>query len=168
MKNKKVLIGMAGMAVLSAEAIAQKPVNIILINLDDAGNGDFSCRGAVGYQTPHIDWMAANGMAMNNFYAVQPISGASRAGLMTGCYPNRIGFAYALNPGSLMGSVRRKKRLRSCCVTKDMQRLFSGSGIWEMRKSFFRFSMALMNITVCLIQMICGLAILNISFRIFL
>ena len=73
MKNKKVLIGMAGMAVLSAEAIAQKPVNIVLINLDDAGNGDFSCRGAVGYQTPHIDWMAANGMAMNNFYAVQPI-----------------------------------------------------------------------------------------------
>ena len=103
MKNKKVLIGMAGMAVLSAEAIAQKPVNIVLINLDDAGNGDFSCRGAVGYQTPHIDWMAANGMAMNNFYAVQPISGASRAGLMTGCYPNRIGFAYALNPGSPYG-----------------------------------------------------------------
>ena len=32
MKNKKVLIGMAGMAVLSAEAIAQKPANIILIN----------------------------------------------------------------------------------------------------------------------------------------
>lgn len=56
-----------------------------------------------GYQTPHIDWIAANGMSMNNFYAVQPISGASRAGLMTGCYPNRIGFAYALNPGSPYG-----------------------------------------------------------------
>ena len=103
MKNENVLLAMAGMAMLSAEAIAQKPANIILINLDDAGNGDFSCRGAIGYQTPHIDWMAANGMSMNNFYAVQPISGASRAGLMTGCYPNRIGFAYALNPGSPYG-----------------------------------------------------------------
>lgn len=152
MKNKKVLIGMAGMAVLSAEAIAQKPVNIVLINLDDAGNGDFSCRGAVGYQTPHIDWMAANGMAMNNFYAVQPISGASRAGLMTGCYPNRIGFAYALNPGSPYGISAEEETVAELLRDKGMQRLFSGSGIWEMRKSFFRFSMALMNITVCLFK----------------
>ena len=67
MKNENVLLAMAGMAMLSAEAIAQKPANIILINLDDAGNGDFSCGGAIGYQTPHIDWMAANGMSMNNF-----------------------------------------------------------------------------------------------------
>lgn len=100
MKSKNVLLGMAGVAMFSSGAMAQKPANIILINLDDSGNGDFSCRGAIGYQTPHIDWMAANGMSMNNFYAVQPISGASRAGLMTGCYPNRIGFAYALNPSS--------------------------------------------------------------------
>lgn len=168
MKNKKVLIGMAGMAVLSAEAIAQKPVNIVLINLDDAGNGDFSCRGAVGYQTPHIDWMAANGMAMNNFYAVQPISGASRAGLMTGCYPNRIGFAYALNPGSPYGISAEEETVAELLRDKGYATAISGSGIWEMRKSFFRFSMVLMNITVCLIQMICGLAILNISFRIFL
>ena len=103
MKSKNVLLGMAGVAMFSSGAMAQKPANIILINLDDSGNGDFSCRGAIGYQTPHIDWMAANGMSMNNFYAVQPISGASRAGLMTGCYPNRIGFAYALNPGSPYG-----------------------------------------------------------------
>lgn len=45
MKNENVLLAMTGMAMLSAEAIAQKPANIILINLDDAGNGDFSCRG---------------------------------------------------------------------------------------------------------------------------
>lgn len=79
------------------------PVNVVLINLDDAGNGDFSCKGAVGYETPNIDRLAAEGMSMTNFYAVQPISGASRAGLMTGCYPNRIGFAYALNPNSPKG-----------------------------------------------------------------
>lgn len=77
--------------------------NIILINLDDSGNGDFSFRGAVGYTTPNIDRMAAEGMSMTNFYAAQPISGASRAGLMTGCYPNRIGFAYAPNPNCPYG-----------------------------------------------------------------
>lgn len=101
--RKQLVYTVAGMALLSGEALAQKAPNIILINLDDAGNGDFSHKGAIGYQTPHIDWLAANGMSMTNFYAVQPISGASRAGLMTGCYPNRVGFAYAPNPNSPTG-----------------------------------------------------------------
>lgn len=77
--------------------------NIVLINFDDAGLGDFSYSGAVGYETPNIDQIAANGMQLTNFYAVQPISGASRCGLMTGCYPNRLGFAYALNPNCTYG-----------------------------------------------------------------
>lgn len=94
---------MTGLSLMPNTLSAKQPTNIILINLDDVGNGDFSFRGALGYQTPNIDRMAAEGMVLNNFYAVQPISGASRAGLMTGCYPNRIGFAYALNPHSPYG-----------------------------------------------------------------
>ena len=45
MKSKNVLLGMAGVAMFSSGAMAQKPANIILINLDDSGNGDFSCVG---------------------------------------------------------------------------------------------------------------------------
>lgn len=86
-----------------SKPIENKPLNVVLINLDDAGNGDFSCKGAIGYETPHIDRLAAEGLSMTNFYACQPISGASRAGLMTGCYPNRIGFAYAPNPNAPIG-----------------------------------------------------------------
>ncbi|MFI3295876.1 MAG: sulfatase [Rikenellaceae bacterium] len=101
------LLSLASIALLGSctqeKNAAQRPLNIVLINLDDAGNGDFSHRGAIGYQTPHIDSLAANGMSMTNFYAAQPISGASRAGLMTGCYPNRIGFAYAPNPNCETG-----------------------------------------------------------------
>lgn len=103
MNEKKFLLCLSGISLLSSGIMAQATPNIVLINLDDAGNGDFSHRGAIGYQTPNIDRMAANGLSMNNFYAVQPISGASRAGLMTGCYPNRIGFAYALSPNSPYG-----------------------------------------------------------------
>lgn len=84
-------------------AVAAQPTNFVIINFDDAGNGDFSYLGAVGFQTPAIDKVAAQGLNLTNFYAVQPISGASRSGLMTGCYPNRIGFAYAPNPNSPMG-----------------------------------------------------------------
>ncbi|MCD8072797.1 MAG: sulfatase, partial [Alistipes sp.] len=55
--------------------------------------------------------LASEGVRFTNFYAVQPISGASRAGLLTGCYPNRIGFAYAPNPGSLTGISDREETL---------------------------------------------------------
>lgn len=87
----------------SVTAATPQHTNFVIINFDDAGNGDFSYLGAVGHQTPVIDNIVANGLNMTNFYAVQPISGASRSGLMTGCYPNRISFAYAPNPNSPMG-----------------------------------------------------------------
>lgn len=78
-------------------------INFVLINLDDAGLGDFSYAGVLGYKTPNIDRLVLDGMQLTNFYAVQPISGASRAGLLTGCYPNRIGFSHAPNPGCPYG-----------------------------------------------------------------
>ena len=58
--------------------------NIVLINLDDAGYGDFSCYGAQGYTTPNIDQLCADGVRFTHFLAGQPVSGASRAGLLTG------------------------------------------------------------------------------------
>ncbi len=77
--------------------------NFIVINLDDVGYGDFSYNGAYGYQTPNIDRMASQGMCFTHFLAAQPISGASRAALLTGCYPNRIGFSGAPGPDSPYG-----------------------------------------------------------------
>ena len=82
---------------------ATGPTNFIVINLDDVGYGDFSFNGAIGYKTPTIDQMAAEGMRFTHFLAGQPISGASRAGLLTGCYPNRIGFSGAPGPNSPYG-----------------------------------------------------------------
>ena len=82
---------------------ATVPTNFIVINLDDVGYGDFSFNGAIGYKTPNIDRMAAEGMRFTHFLAGQPISGASRAGLLTGCYPNRIGFSGAPGPNSPYG-----------------------------------------------------------------
>lgn len=88
---------------LALPVLAQDYTNIVLINLDDVGFGDFSCNGAYGYKTPNIDNMASQGVRFTHFLACQPISGASRAGLMTGCYPNRIGFAGAPGPNSDYG-----------------------------------------------------------------
>jgi arylsulfatase len=72
--------------------------NIVLIFTDDQGYGDVGCYGATGYQTPNLDKLANEGMKFTHFYSAQPVCSASRAGLLTGCYPNRIGISGALFP----------------------------------------------------------------------
>lgn len=80
-----------------------KSPNIILIFMDDMGNGDLSVTGALEYQTPVIDQMASEGLRFTNFLSAQAVCSASRAGLLTGCYPNRIGLTGALFPNSKIG-----------------------------------------------------------------
>lgn len=96
-------VSLLGLCFFAYSAFAAGRTNIVLINLDDVGYGDFSCYGAYGYSTPNIDKLAANGLRFTHFLAAQPISAASRAGLLTGCYPNRIGFAGAPGPNSKRG-----------------------------------------------------------------
>lgn len=72
-----------------AATFAAQP-NIVVILADDLGYGDLACFGAEDIRTPHLDKMAAEGLKLTSFYA-QPICGPSRAALMTGCYPLRIG-----------------------------------------------------------------------------
>ena len=77
--------------------------NVVLIFCDDLGYGDLSCYGATLYKTPVLDRMASEGMRFTNFYCAQAVCSASRAGLMTGCYPNRVGIGGALFPHSTTG-----------------------------------------------------------------
>ena len=77
--------------------------NIVLIYVDDMGYGDLSLTGAYGFKTPNLDRMAAEGMFFSQFYAPQAVCSASRAGLLTGSYPNRIGITGALNHTSTTG-----------------------------------------------------------------
>ena len=75
-----------------------RPPNVVLVFIDDEGYGDVGVYGATGFETPNIDHLAAKGTRFTNYYAAQPVCSASRAGLLTGCYPNRIGFSGALFP----------------------------------------------------------------------
>ncbi len=77
--------------------------NFIVINIDDMGYGDLGCTGAIGYQTPNIDKMASEGVRFTHFYSAQAVSGASRMGLLTGCYPNRLHFSGAPDHTSKVG-----------------------------------------------------------------
>lgn len=71
---------------------AQKP-NVILINMDDMGYGDTEPYGSTGYATPNFNKLAKEGMRFTHFYAAQAVCSPSRAALLTGCYPNRIGMS---------------------------------------------------------------------------
>ncbi len=77
--------------------------NIVIIFTDDQGYGDLGSYGAYQFTTPNIDKLAQEGMRFTHFYAAQAVCSASRAALLTGCYPNRIGISGALSPQSKIG-----------------------------------------------------------------
>ncbi|AZQ64778.1 N-acetylgalactosamine-6-sulfatase [Flammeovirga pectinis] len=67
-----------------------KKPNIVLIFTDDLGYNDIEPYGAPRIKTPNLNQMASEGIKFTNFYA-QPLCGPSRAALLTGSYPIRIG-----------------------------------------------------------------------------
>ncbi|NDD64974.1 MAG: arylsulfatase [Acidobacteria bacterium] len=79
------------------------PPNIVLIYADDLGYGDLGSYGARGYQTPNLDRMAAEGIRLTSFYVATAVCSASRAALLTGAYPNRIGIRGALDHSARIG-----------------------------------------------------------------
>jgi arylsulfatase A-like enzyme len=81
----------------------EKSPNIILILTDDQGYADLGAFGAKDFETPHIDQMAKEGALLTQYYAPQAVCSASRAGILTGCYPNRIGIHNAFMPEAKKG-----------------------------------------------------------------
>lgn len=65
--------------------------NLIFILVDDQGCYDLGCYGGTEFDTPRIDRMAREGIRFTDYYAAAPICSPSRAGILTGCYPRRIG-----------------------------------------------------------------------------
>ena len=93
--------------------------NILLVNYDDLGYGDLGCYGSKVNRTPFIDALAKEGIIFTDFYSASPVCSPSRAALMTGCYPKRIGFSSfdgksVLRPGDRFGLIRRRPPLQTC------------------------------------------------------
>ncbi|MDB4317541.1 sulfatase-like hydrolase/transferase, partial [bacterium] len=65
--------------------------NIVFILADDLGIKDLSCEGSTFYETPHIDALTNSGMRFTNGYSTCQVCSPSRASIMTGQYPARIG-----------------------------------------------------------------------------
>jgi arylsulfatase A-like enzyme len=97
------LIGFCLLALTGFLQAGTPPPNLVLILVDDLGYSDLGCFGAKDVRTPNIDRLAADGTRFTNFYVAQAVCTASRAALLSGCYPNRIGLAGALNHTSRNG-----------------------------------------------------------------
>jgi len=72
---------------------SERPPNIILINCDDLGYGDVGCYGSTIHRTPAIDQLAREGMRFTHFSMAASVCTPSRAAMLTGCYPPRVGLA---------------------------------------------------------------------------
>ena len=79
------------------QAIADKP-NVIIIFVDDLGWADLGCYGSKFYETPNIDRLAEQGAMFNRAYSSCNVCSPTRASLMTGKYPQRVGFTSWINP----------------------------------------------------------------------
>ncbi len=87
-----------------SRAATTPPPNVILINCDDLGYGDLACYGAQDIRTPHLDRMAREGTRFTDFSVTSALCTPSRASLMTGKYPGRVGLATGvLRPNATTG-----------------------------------------------------------------
>jgi len=78
-----------GLPSLAQGQTSKKLPNFVIIFLDDSGWADFRPFARPDYPTPNVAQLAREGCRFNNFYVPQAICSASRAALMTGCYPGR-------------------------------------------------------------------------------
>jgi arylsulfatase A len=85
---------------LSEAPTDPRPPNVVLIFADDLGYGDLSCYGHPTIQTPRLDRLASEGIKLTSFYTAAAVCTPSRAGLLTGRYPLRVGLPGNLGPDS--------------------------------------------------------------------
>lgn len=114
--------------VQKVEAAPATRPNIILIFTDDQGYQDLGCFGSTTIKTPNLDRMATEGTRLTSFYA-QPVCGVSRAALMTGSYPIRVG-----EPGNVkqLHTVPHPKEVTMAEVLKDAGYATALIGKWHL------------------------------------
>ncbi len=78
------------LSLLAGSRAAEKP-NFVLIVIDDLGWADVGANGSTFYETPNVDRLAAGGMRFTNGCSTCPVCSPTRASLMTGKYPPRVG-----------------------------------------------------------------------------
>lgn len=99
---RRLLIG-AALLLAALTTQAQRKPNIVVILADDLGYGDIGTFGATDIRTPNIDGLAEKGIKLTSFYSSSPVCSPTRAALITGRYPRRLGIDHVFFPESFTG-----------------------------------------------------------------
>ena len=118
MLTRRTLLGTLAAAVPAAAQPA--PPNVVLIFCDDLGYGDIGVQGS-SIRTPHLDRMAAEGVRLTHFYSANPVCSPSRAALLTGRYPTRVGVPRVLFPVDKAGLDRSEKTIANVLKARGYQ-----------------------------------------------
>ena len=90
MKRQTLFTLLIACTIFTAKAANKRP-NIILAMADDQGWGDMGYMGHKVLKTPVFDEMAKTGLRFDRFYAASPVCSPTRASVLTGRHPNRMG-----------------------------------------------------------------------------
>jgi arylsulfatase len=101
--QKNIILATGLLSTVGLGMTAQPKPNIIFIYADDLGYGDLGCYGSNVNRTPHLDQLAKDGIRFTDFYSAAPVSSPSRAALLTGRYPVRMGINHVFFPESFTG-----------------------------------------------------------------
>ena len=102
----------------AAPAASKRKPNFVLILVDDLGWTDVGCFGSKYYETPNIDRLAAGGMKFTNGYAACAVCSPTRAAVMTGRYPARLGITDWIRARFQGGKIPADKKNSSGYVGK--------------------------------------------------
>ena len=120
--------GVLGGAWYQARAQAERP-NIVFIYADDLGYGDLRCYGS-RILTPNLDRMAADGIRFTQFCSTSAVCTPSRAALLTGRYPNRVGLEGVLFPEDDRGIPASETTMAQMLKSADYQTMCVGK--WHL------------------------------------
>lgn len=127
MLTRRNLLG--GLAACATGSAQSTPPNVVVIFCDDLGYGDLGVQGS-RIRTPHLDRMAAEGVRLTHFYSANPVCSPSRAALMTGRYPTRVGVPRVLFPPDKGGLDRSEKTMADVLKARGYQTMCVGK--WHL------------------------------------
>jgi arylsulfatase A-like enzyme len=89
----------------ASQTVGKRKPNIVFILVDDMGWTDAACLGSKFYETPNIDRLARSAMRFTSGYAAAPVCSPTRASILTGKYPARLGTTEWFGGGARKGKL---------------------------------------------------------------
>ena len=133
---KKIVVILFGLIAMSALAMTDHP-NMVFILADDLGVNDLSLYGSKFDETPNIDALAQRGMKFYQAYSAAPICSPTRASIMTGLYPARIGIT---EPDCHLPKVVLDKHLNP--TSPPAQKALTAESLTRLKTSYYTLAKA--------------------------